>query len=121
MEDEESKSSFLEAMGDAPINRVVDFLITYDEFDYSLTDIAENAGVGYSTLMLFWSKLEEKKIVKFTRKVGKAKMYQLNKSNPAVKILVQFWLQIAKEEVHRLLEEPAGLVNSSIVAPMAVE
>ncbi len=106
MEDEESKSSFLEAMGDAPINRVVDFLITYDEFDYSLTDIAENAGVGYSTLMLFWSKLEEKKIVKFTRKVGKAKMYQLNKSNPAVKILVQFWLQIAKEEVHRLLEEP---------------
>lgn len=109
MEDEESKSSFLEAMGDAPINRVVDFLITYDEFDYSLTDIAENAGVGYSTLMLFWPKLEEKKIVQFTRKVGKAKMYQLNKSNPAVKILVQFWLQIAKEEVHRLLEEPIAI------------
>ncbi len=105
MAKQEPKSSFLEVMGDYPINKILDFLVTFDEFDYSLTDIAENSEVGYSTLMLFWSKLEEKRIVKFTRKVGKAKMYQLNKENPAVKQFINFWLQIVKEEVHRDLEK----------------
>lgn len=112
----EEKSSFLEVMGESPINKILDFLITFDEFDYSLTDIAENSGVGYSTLMLFWAKLEEKKIVAFTRKVGKARMFKLNKENPAVKQLEEFWLQIAKEEVHRelsekRLEEPVAVTH----------
>lgn len=40
-------------LGDTPILRVLDFFMIYEEFDYSMTDIAKHAGIGYSTLKLF--------------------------------------------------------------------
>lgn len=100
---ETEKNSFLEVMGKHPINRVLDFLLTFDEFDYSLTEIAENAKVSYSTLMLFFFKLEKNNIVKCTRKVGKSKMFMINKENPVVQDLIKLHWQIAKQEMHKKL------------------
>ena len=97
------QTAFLKVMGDAPINKVLDFMIVFSSFDYSLTDIAKNSGVAYSTLMLFWKKLEKHKIVTFTRKVGKAKMYILNKENPAVKQMIRLHKTICKQEVRKAL------------------
>ena len=54
---------FLETFGDSPINRVLDFLVVNEDFDYSMTDIAKFSRIGYSTLKLFWNKLERNKIV----------------------------------------------------------
>ena len=102
---EDSTSSFLEVMGDSPINKVLDFLMTFDEFDYSLTDIAEEAGVGYSTLMLLWPKLEEKGMVTMTRKVGKSRMFMINKASPVVQELIKLHWEIAKTEMGRALQE----------------
>lgn len=102
---ETTKSSFLEVMGDYPINRVLDFLMTFDEFDYSLTEIATNSGVGYSTLMLIWPKLEGKGIVVSTRKVGKSRMFMVNKKEPAVQQLMKLHWQIAKQEMHKTLAQ----------------
>ncbi|MFH1505806.1 MAG: hypothetical protein ABIE94_02350 [archaeon] len=99
------QSSFLNILGDSPINKVLDFLIVFSSFDYSLTDIAKNSGVAYSTLMLFWKTLEKYKIVTFTRKVGKAKMYRLNKENPAVKQLIRLHKTICKQEVRKMLKQ----------------
>lgn len=103
----EAQSSFLEVMGDYPLNRVLDFLLTFDEFDYSLTEIAENAAVGYSTLMLMWPKVEEKGIVVCTRKVGKSKMFMINKKNPVVQELAKLQWEIAQAEMHRMLQVKA--------------
>ena len=100
----EEMSSFLEIFGDYPVNRVLDFLITFDEFDYSMTEIAENAGVGYSTLLLFWAKLEAKGIVLSTRKVGKSKMYKLNRENPVVVELVKLHWQVCQQEMQKMLK-----------------
>ena len=86
------------------MNRVLDFLMTFDEFDYSLTEIAENAHVSYSTLMLFFSKLEANSIVKLTRKVGKSKMFMINKENQVVQDLIKLHWQIAKQEMRKELE-----------------
>lgn len=89
---EDEKSVFLKVMGDYPINRVLDFLTVFDEFDYSLTEIAKNAKISYSTLQLFWANLEKNGIVKLSRVVGKAKLYKLNRPNPAVKeFLDMYW------------------------------
>jgi hypothetical protein len=44
------RSAFLKVFGDSPVLRVVDFLIVNDGFDYSMTDIAQYSGVGYTTL-----------------------------------------------------------------------
>ena len=70
-------------------NQSLGFLITFQLFDYPLTEIARNSGVSYSTLQIFWEKLESNKIVVKTRRVGKSDLYKLNTANPAVKQLLK--------------------------------
>lgn len=84
------ESIFVKLLGDYPLIRILNFLLIYREFDYSLTDIAENSNVAWSTLNLLWSNLEKNKIVMNTRNVGKAKMYKLNTSNKIVQDLIKF-------------------------------
>ena len=84
----EEKTAFREVLGNSPLIRVLDFLITYREFDYSLTEIARESGVGWNTLHSFFFKLVEKDIVKETRQVGRAKLYKLNIENPITKKLI---------------------------------
>jgi predicted transcriptional regulator len=83
------QSIFLEVFGDNPIMRVLDFLITYQLFDYPLTEIAKNSGVSYSTLQSFWNNLERNNIVVKTRRVGKSDLYKLNTKNPAVQQIIK--------------------------------
>lgn len=97
------KSIFLEVMGDYPINRVLDFLITFKNYDYSMTDIAKNSNIGWTTLNSFWQDLEKYKIVAFTRLVGKAKMYKLNEKNSVVQQLIKIHWLIAKKYTHEIL------------------
>ena len=80
---------FIEVFGNNPIIKVLDFLITFQAFDYPLTEIAKNSGVSYSTLHTFWEKLERNKIIIKTRRVGKSDLYKLNTNNPAVKQLIK--------------------------------
>lgn len=80
---------FLEVFGNNPIMKVLDFLITFQLFDYPLTEIAKNSGVSYSTLQSFWDKLERNNIVIKTRRVGKSDLYKLNTKNPAVQQLIK--------------------------------
>ncbi len=101
--EKEKESVFIEVFGNNPIMKVVDFLITYQLFDYPLTEIAKNSGVGYSTLQTFWSNLEKNHIVVKTRRVGKSDLYKLNTNNPAVKQLIRLdWNLIkgSEEEVY---------------------
>jgi len=84
-----NKTIFVEIFGSNPIIKVLDFLITFQLFDYPLTEIAKNSGVSYSTLQTFWDKLERNQIVIKTRRVGKSNLYKLNTSNPAVKQLIK--------------------------------
>jgi len=85
----ENETIFVEIFGNNPVIKVIDFLITYQLFDYPLTEIARNSGVSYSTLQSFWDKLERNKIVIKTRRVGKSDLFKLNVRNPAVKQLLK--------------------------------
>lgn len=100
---ENPKSIFLKIFGDSPRLRIMDFLITNDDFDYSMTDIADKSGVGYTTLKHFWKKLIKYKVVINTRAVGKAKMYKLNKKNPAIKLFVKLYYTVVENET-KILE-----------------
>ncbi|MFH1289858.1 MAG: helix-turn-helix domain-containing protein [Nanoarchaeota archaeon] len=84
-----NETVFIEIFGNNPIIKVLDFLITFQQFDYSLTEIAKNSGVSYSTLQTFWDKLERNKIVIKTRRIGKSDLYKLNTKNPAVRQLIK--------------------------------
>jgi transposase len=101
----EGKTAFLEIFGDTPILRVLDFLIVNEDFDYSMTDIAKLSGVGYSTLKLFWNKLEKENIIINIRVVGKAKMYKLNFKNSIVKKFREFYWETTKNKVHNKIKE----------------
>jgi len=94
------KTIFLEVFGDTPRLRVFDFLTVNDDFDYSMTDIAELSGVGYATLKLFWPGFEKNKIVIKTREVGKAKLYKLNDANSIVKKFKEVYWETTKQRIH---------------------
>lgn len=100
----EKKTAFLSTFGDSPTLRVLDFLVVNEDFDYSMTDIANLSGIGYSTLKLFWRNLEQNKIVMETRTVGKAKMYKLNLANPVVKKFRDFYWETTKQRVHEKIK-----------------
>ena len=98
----ENETAFVEIFGNTPIMKVLDFLITFQLFDYPLTEIAKNSGVGYSTLQTFWDKLVRNKIVIKTRRVGKSDLYKLNTKNPSVKQLIKLdwnFIKGAEQEV----------------------
>ena len=98
------ESVFLKTFGDNPINRVLDFLTVFDNFDYSIADIAENSGVGYSTLKILIKDLEKRKIVVETRISGRNKMYKLNRNNPLVERFVQFYWDITSQKARELIK-----------------
>lgn len=95
----ESRSIFLQTFGDTPINRVLDFLVVYEDFDYPMIEIAKKAGVGYATLKLFWNELIKRKIVVQTRTVGKAKLFKLNASNPVVQQFKKLYWMTAEKAI----------------------
>src|SRR3989344_2676359 len=99
--EKEPKSIFLRIFGTSPLMKIFDFLIVNEEFDYSMADIARLSGVGYATLKLIWPKLEKNEIIKQTRMVGKAKMYQLNLENPIIKRFKIFYWDITKQAVRK--------------------
>lgn len=107
----EQKSLFLKVYGDSPIFRVLDFLITFQDFDYSMKDIAKNAGIGYTTLKLLWKSFVDRKMVAQTRVVGKAKMYKLNRENPEIKEFIKlYWLVINRETARLLRKEEKEMI-----------
>ena len=74
-----------------------DFFLDNREFDYSMTDIAKNADVGWSTLHQFWTNIVKLGIVAKTRKIGRAELYKLNLNSPLVKKLIDLDIDISKK------------------------
>ena len=89
---------FREALGNSPVIRVLDFLIEGRGLDYSLSDIAENSNIGWTTLHRIWDKLLKLEIVKPTREIGRAKLFKLNEENNAVKELIKLYDTLLYQE-----------------------
>ena len=99
------KTSFALVFGEAPIARVIDFLIDNQEFDYSLTDIAKGAEVGWTTLHQFWPELVKIGVVKKTRKIGRAELYKLNPESPLARKLIEIDMIVSKQLVQEELSK----------------
>ncbi|MBI2498711.1 hypothetical protein HYV88_00540 [Candidatus Woesearchaeota archaeon] len=97
----EEKSSFRMVFGNSPIVKVIDFFLENREFDYSLTDIAKNADIGWSTLHGFWNNIIKLGIVVKTRRIGRAELYKLNLDSPLVKKLIELDLDISKKLIEK--------------------
>ena len=53
----DEKSLFIEFMGDSPMTRIFDYLLTEQDVDFSISDIARNARVGRTTIYRIWDKV----------------------------------------------------------------
>ena len=93
----EYKSSFRLIFGESPIVKVIDFFLDNREFDYSMTDIAKNSDIGWSTLHGFWKDIVKLGIVTQTRRIGRAELYKLNTTSPVVKKLIDLDKDISKK------------------------
>ena len=88
----------VEFFGNYPIIKVIDFLLENRGFDYSKSEIAENAGIGIATLHQLWDRLEKFGIVKETRKYGNTRLYMLNEESEFVRMLKMMILKLLKGE-----------------------
>ncbi len=93
------ESIFTKLLGDSPLTKVLDFLLTARDFDYSKKEIAENAEISYNTLNSLWSNLITNEIIVKTRRIGKQDMFRINKGNPFVKELIKFYDSLLKSSI----------------------
>ncbi len=100
----EDQTLLLKHFGDTPILRVIDFFIENPLFDYSREEILANLSIARKTLFKIWCVLEESGIVVMTRKVGKAKMYRLNRESEVVKKLIELDMALGKQAMMKAVE-----------------
>ena len=112
------KSIFLEKEGFTPKNKLLDFLIVAQDFDYSLKDISKYADISYPCMKQLKKELIKDKWIFLTRKVGKAQMYKLNLKSKKVKKFIEFYWSVVNEEVDKQLgiEEERVSSESGVVA-----
>lgn len=107
----EETTIFKQAFGNSPVIRVLDFLIEGRNLDYSLTDIAENANIGWTTLHRMWDNLVKLNIVRHTRNIGKAKLFRLNTENIAVKRLIRVYDALLVQETEKVLKKKVEVIR----------
>jgi DNA-binding MarR family transcriptional regulator len=94
----------LERLFGSSMARLIDFFILYNQWDYSKTDIAENAQVSIRTVTRAIPYIEEHGMIKRTRTVGNAEMYQTNKESTIVQYLSKAAMAIADIDVDQELK-----------------
>ena len=69
--------------------------------DYSISDIAEGAEIGRTTLFRIWDDFIELGLVKPTRIIGNAKLYKLNLENAFVRKIVEMFDTLVIEPLNK--------------------
>ena len=103
------RSVFLEREGYSPKNKVLDFLIVAQDFDYSLKEIAKYSNVSYPCIKQLKKELIKGKWITLTRKIGRAQMYKLNVKNPVVKKFMDYYWAVVESAV----EEELGIKSKA--------
>lgn len=98
----EEKSLLLQFTGEAPLFKIIDFLVDNVSTDFSKKAIAEGAGISRASLFAYWKMLEDYGLVKVTRCFGKTKLYTLDTKNSVVKKI----LELEKALIAQALEKP---------------
>ena len=106
------RSLFLQFFGDKPKFRIIDYLLENRLQDFTKTEIAKGAGLSWASLFAHWDDMESKKIVKLTRTVGRAKLYQLNEKSHLVMLLTDIEMTLIKESADAAEEEVVMKVSN---------
>jgi len=83
------ESLLIKILGKSPQLRIVDFFLDNRSWDFSKKEIIEEIKMSRNTFYKVWDYIENLDIVRITRKFGNVKLYQLNKNNPLVQMLIK--------------------------------
>lgn len=106
---------FVKFLGDSPKIRVLDLLITGRELDYSISDIAGQAGIGRATFYRMIDELLKNKIIVPTRKFGNIQLYRLNLENEFVYGLVKLYDYVIHLASEKEVRRQKGRVVEALV------
>lgn len=96
----------------SPGSKIMDFLLTNQDFDYSESDIVKLTGLSHRTVQRTIPQLVGEKLVKRTRKSGKSFMYIADLDSPRNQALLQYINDTGKEVLHSLSKQkPRPLVH----------
>ena len=107
-------SLFIKLFGDSPTIKVLDYLLTERELDFSISDMARNAGIGRATLYRIWEELIKNEIITPTRTIGKSKLYKLNAKNPKIKKLIEIDDMLILEELRNKAENQKPKIKVAV-------
>jgi len=116
-----AKETSGKGLGEGPLERLLghfasvkmlDFLSTFQEFDYSTTDIARNTGLSLKTVQRELPKLLEYGLIENSRAVGRAQMYRMKQNSPVASKLNELIAEIARIDSGKLIAEEEHLLKA---------
>lgn len=104
---ETGDSLLLKAFGYSPKLKIIDIMLTNPFFDFSKEELARELAMSKQTLYKNFKDLEELGVVQYSRQIGRATMYTLNRQHPMVRKIDEMTdeisLQIAEKEMEKQL------------------
>ncbi len=85
--------------------KMLDFLTTFREFDYSESDIARNSGISIRHAQRELPKLRRLKLIKMTRTAGKSKMYKMDTSSNAGILVRKLVFALAEIDIDEAIKK----------------
>ena len=80
-------SLFKQVMGISPTMKIIEYLLEWEGYDITITDIARGASVNRNNTYIIIENLRKQGIIKMTRTIGTSKFYELNRKNKITKDL----------------------------------
>ena len=114
-----TSSKIIKALGKGPLesvfpgstSKILDFLATFKDWDYSTSDISRNTGLSFKTTLREIKNLKDQEVILKTRNVGRSNMYKLNLDSKQGHYIDKLIFEIAKKRVREQTERPKQ-VNS---------
>ena len=108
----EYESLLIEALGNSPKLRILDYLLDYKLNDFTKREILEALGMSKLTLYKYFKDLVKLGLIAESRKIGRATLYKINLENPMVKMLIEYETQLSL----RIADQEAEKSKKVVVA-----
>jgi DNA-binding MarR family transcriptional regulator len=99
--------------GDSPDIKFIGLFLIGRDLDYTMSDIAECGGISRSTAYKLVEKFQKNNFLQSKRKIGRIKLYSLNKENPEIKLLIKMFDQMLKLASEKEIERQGIKVKIS--------
>ncbi|HSA98859.1 MAG TPA: hypothetical protein VLF17_07245 [Candidatus Nitrosotenuis sp.] len=86
-------------------SKILDHVVTMKGLDYSISDISRISGINFKTTLNIVHRLEDQGVLKKTRTVGKAIMYQMNSDSAQAKSISKLAFEIAKKRIEHTISK----------------